>query len=311
MLRKTAKHVTAVVELKARFDEEANIKWARKLEKAGVHVIYGVPNLKTHCKLAMVARKESDGIRLYCHLSTGNYNDITSLIYSDIGLFTAREEITEEVAAVFDILTGNSDHKKFKHLLVAPVSLRSGFVQRIRREAENARAGKKAGIIVKLNSLVDSDIIDELYLASQAGVQIQLIVRGICCLKPGVAGLSDNISVISIVDRFLEHARIFIFENDGQPEYFLASADWMPRNLNRRIEVAFPINDLELQKKLREMIDIQLADNMRARILKPDSTNERKNTGTPAIRSQVELYNLAKNEATVDKVAADKVEAVT
>ena len=293
---KNGKHVTAIVELKARFDEEANISWARKLEKVGVHVIYGVPNLKTHCKLAMVVRKEADDIRLYCHLSTGNYNDKTSEIYGDIGLFTAREEITEEVARVFDMLTGNSDIKKFKHLLVAPVNMRTEFIKRIQREAENARAGKKSGIIVKMNSLVDPEIIDELYLASQAGVRIQFIIRGICCLKSRIAGLSDNISAISIIDRFLEHVRLYIFENDDHPEYILASADWMPRNLNRRIEVGFPILDLNLQKQLREFVDIQLTDNVKARILKTDSTNERKNSGGQAMRSQDVLYELAKRD---------------
>ena len=293
---KRGKQVNAIVELKARFDERANISWAKKLEKSGVHVTYGLPRLKTHCKLTMVVRKENNDMRLYCHLSTGNYNDRTSQIYGDIGLFTAREEITREVANVFDKLTGYSDNNEFKYLFVAPENLRYNFIERIRRESAHARSGRDASIIAKMNSLVDPEIIDELYIASQAGVHIQLIIRGMCCLKPGVPGLSDNITVISIIDRFLEHARIFIFENDGQPEYFLASSDWMQRNLNRRVEVAFPVLDTELQQHIQKVIDIQLADNVKARVLKPDSTNERRKAEGELIRAQKELYErYAKN----------------
>jgi polyphosphate kinase len=294
---KQGKQVTAVVELKARFDEETNISWARKLEKDGVHVIYGVPGLKIHCKLTIVTRKETDAIRRYCHLSTGNYNDRTSLLYGDLGMFTCREEIAEEVAAVFDMLTGYSELGALKHLLVAPYNMRAEFVNRIRREVENAQAGRRAGIVAKLNSLVDPEMIDELYVAGMAGVPIRLIVRGICCLKPGVPGLSDNISAVSIIDRFLEHARIYIFENDGQPEYFLASADWMPRNLDRRVEVAFPVLDPDLQRQVQEIVDVQLMDNIKARLLNPDCTNVRKQcTGTP-VRSQEALYEMAKRYA--------------
>jgi polyphosphate kinase len=294
---KQGKQVTAIVELKARFDEETNISWARKMEKDGVHVIYGMPRLKIHSKLAMVVRKETEGIRRYCHLSTGNYNDRTSQIYGDLGLFTCREEIAGEVASVFDMLTGYAEPKAFKHLLVAPNNLREEFVRRIQREAENAQAGRRAGIIAKMNSLVDTEMIDELYLAGMAGVPIRLIVRGICCLKPGVPGLSENLSALSIIDRFLEHARIYIFENAGQPEYFLASADWMPRNLDRRVEVAFPVLEAELQKQVREILDIQLADNVKARVLNPDCTNIRRQvTGTP-LRSQEALYEMAKRYA--------------
>ncbi|MDZ7344953.1 MAG: RNA degradosome polyphosphate kinase, partial [candidate division KSB1 bacterium] len=277
--------------------EETNLSWARKMEKEGVHVIFGVPGLKTHCKLAMVVRKEADGIRRYCHLSTGNYNDRTSQLYGDLGMFTCREEITEEVAAVFDILTGYAEPRGLSHLLIAPYNMRPEFIRRIRREAENVQAGRRAGIIAKMNSLVDPEIIDELYLASMAGVPIQLIVRGICCLKPGVPGLSENITAISIIDRFLEHARIYIFENDGHPEYFLASADWMPRNLDRRIEVGFPVLAPALQQQIREIIDLQLADNVKARVLNPDCTNVRKKcSGTP-VRSQEALYEMAKRYA--------------
>lgn len=287
---KKGKHVTAIVEIKARFDEEVNISWAKKLEKHGVHVIYGVPRLKTHCKLAMVARKEAGAIRLYCHLSTGNYNDKTAQIYGDLGMLTAREEITQEVATVFDMLTGDLTPRPFKYLLVAPHYLRSAFVSRIRREAENARAGKKAGIIAKMNALVDADMINELYAASAAGVPIRLLVRGICSLKPGVPGLSDNISAISIIDRFLEHARVYIFENDGNREYFLSSGDWMTRNLDRRVEVAFPVLDPELQQQVQDIIDLQLADNVKARVLLPDGTNFRRKIEGKPVRSQEALY---------------------
>jgi polyphosphate kinase len=299
-LAKAAKHgkkVFVLVELKARFDEETNIDWARKLKKEGVHVMYGVSGLKTHAKLALVVRKESGGVRRYCHLSTGNYNDRTAQIYGDLGLLTAREELCEEVAAVFDVLTGNTEPTAFKHLLVAPQFMRGEFIQRIRREAEHARAGKRSGIIAKMNSLVDAEMIDELYLAGQAGVPIRLIVRGICCLKPGVPGLSENIKVLSIIDRFLEHARVYIFENDGAPEYILASADWMPRNLNSRIEVGFPILDPALQQQVREIINVQLADNVKGRVLDADGANSRPRVEGQARRAQEELYEMAKRWA--------------
>lgn len=300
---KKGKHVTAVVEIKARFDEQANISWAKKLEKHDVHVIYGIPRLKTHCKLAMIARKEAGAIRLYCHLSTGNYNDKTAQIYGDIGVLTAHEEITQEVAAVFDVLTGDLEPGHFKHLLVAPHHFRSEFAKRIRREAENARAGKKSGIIAKMNSLVDADMINELYAASAAGVPIRLLVRGICSLKPGVAGLSENISVVSIIDRFLEHARIYIFENDGQREYFLSSGDWMTRNLDRRVEVAFPVLDPELQQQVQKIIDMQFADNVKTRVLQPDSTNIRKPTVGEPVRAQEALYKLAQRFTKIEAEA--------
>jgi len=301
------KHVTAIVEIKARFDEEANISWAKKLEKHGVHVIYGMPRLKTHCKLAMIARKEAGMIRLYCHLSTGNYNDKTAQIYSDLGLLTAREELTREVATVFDMLTGDLTPYPFKHLLLAPHYMRNEFVNRIRREAEHARAGRRAGIIAKMNSLVDPDMINELYAAGAAGVPIQLLVRGICSLKPGVPGLSENISVISIIDRFLEHARVYIFENDGNREYFLSSGDWMTRNLDRRVEVAFPVLDPELQKQVQDIIDLQLADNVKARVLLPDSTNLRRKTEGKPVRSQEALYEYAQRFTKLEPESSEAV----
>ena len=287
------KQVTVIVELKARFDEEANIRWAKALEDAGAHVIYGLPGLKVHCKLTLIVRREDDGLRRYCHLATGNYNDRTARVYGDLGLFTCRKEIGVEVESVFNMLTGNSASNAYQKLLVAPDHLRNEVVYRIRREAENAVLGKPAGIIAKLNALVDTDIIEELYAASRAGVKIQLVVRGICCLMPGVAELSENISVISIIDRYLEHARIYIFENTGAPEYFLASADWMPRNLDRRVEVAFPILDPMLQQQIRQLIDIQLSDNVKARALKHDNTNMRNRNDQPPVRSQEEFFKIA------------------
>jgi polyphosphate kinase len=262
-----------------------------------VHVIYGYPGLKTHAKLTMVVRREAAGVRRYCHLSTGNYNERTARIYGDLGLLTADEQVTTEVEHVFDMLTGYVERDDYAHLLVAPKRMRRSFIERIRREAAHAAAGKRAGIIVKMNSLVDTAMIDELYLASQAGVPIQLIVRGICCLRPGVPGLSENITAISIIDRYLEHARIYSFVNDGQPEIFLASADWMPRNLDRRVEVGFPILAPELRKQVRQILDLQLSDNAKARVLQPDGTNVRKpGTGT-VIRSQNMLYEMAKRNA--------------
>lgn len=294
---KRGKKVFALVELKARFDEETNINWARKLEKEGVHVMYGVPRLKTHAKLALIVRKEEGSVRRYCHLSTGNYNDRTAQIYGDLGLLTAHEAICAEVAQVFDLLTGYAAPATFRHLLVAPQHMRGEFIQRIRREADNARAGKQSGIIAKMNSLVDTEMIDELYLAGQAGVPIQLIIRGICCLKPDVPGLSENIRVLSIIDRFLEHARVYIFENDGAPEYLLASADWMPRNLNTRVEAGFPLLDPHLQQHVREIINVQLADNVKARVLNADGTNTRPRVETQIRRAQEELYEMAKQWA--------------
>ncbi|MGH7497083.1 MAG: polyphosphate kinase 1 [bacterium] len=294
---KKGKRVTALVELKARFDEETNISWARKLEKDGVHVIYGYPGLKTHAKLAMIVRREAEGVRRYCHLSTGNYNERTARVYGDLGLLTANENLTVEVEHVFDMLTGYAERDAHGHLLVAPNHMRRAFSERIRREAAHAAAGKRAGIIIKMNSLVDTAMIDELYLASQAGVPVQLIVRGICCLRPGVPELSENIAGISIIDRYLEHARIYYFENDGQPEIFLASADWMPRNLDRRVEVGFPILAPELRKQVRQMLDLQLSDNVKARVLQPDGTNVRKQSAGTVIRSQDMLYEMAKRYA--------------
>jgi polyphosphate kinase len=292
----TGKEVAVLVELQARFDEEANISWARALEEVGAHVVYGLVGYKTHCKACLVVRQEADGIRRYCHLATGNYNARTGGLYGDLGLFTCRETFGEDLTELFNLLTGYGRPEKFDHLLLAPLDLRDGLVARIRREAEHAQAGQPARLIVKVNSLVDEILIRELYTASRAGVQIDLIVRGICCLRPGVPGLSENIRAISIIDRYLEHARIFYFHNAGNPEYFLASADWMPRNLDRRVEIAFPVLDPKLQSQLRHILDIQLADTTKARILLPDGLSRRvqPEEGT-SLRSQERLYEFTAN----------------
>jgi len=291
---KNGKQVMVLVELRARFDEAANIRWSRQLKDAGAHVIFGLQGLKTHGKLCLIVRREEKTLRRYCHLSTGNYNDRTAHIYGDLGLLTCREEICEEVEGVFNLLTGYAAPESYQHLLVAPEHLRNAIIERIRREAENAQDGKPAAIIAKMNSLVDPQMIDELYLASRAGVHIQLIIRGICCLRPGVPGLSDNIRVISIIDRFLEHARVYIFENAGQREYFLASADWMSRNLDRRVEVAFPIYDPALQQQVQEIIDTQLADNVKARVLLADNTCVFNRNDQPPLRAQMAHYEAAR-----------------
>jgi len=236
-------------------------------------------------------RQETDGIRRYCHLATGNYNARTSGIYSDLGLFTCRETIGEDVANLFNLLTGYSQPPAFHHLMVAPIDLRDGLIARIRREVQYTRAGKEARLIAKVNSLVDPTLIDELYAASQAGVQIDLFVRGICCLRPGVPGLSERIRMLSIIDRYLEHARIYYFHNAGEPEYWLSSADWMPRNLDRRIEGAFPVLAAPLQALLQEILEVQLADTVKARLLLPDGSCRRlQGDGTTPIRSQEYFY---------------------
>lgn len=266
------KQVTVLVELKARFDEENNIHWAKKLEKAGCHVIYGLVGLKTHCKLCLVVRREEDRIVRYCHLGTGNYNDKTAKLYTDMGLFTCNENICSDVSALFNVLTGYSKSPSWNKISVAPTDLREMFIKNIEREEKNALAGKPAKIIAKMNAIVDKGIIQALYKASMAGVQIELIVRGICCLKTGIKGISDNIRVRSIVGRFLEHSRIYYFENNGNPKIYLASADWMTRNLDKRVEVAFPIESPETREKVMEVINLTLKDNQKARIQQPDGT---------------------------------------
>jgi polyphosphate kinase len=247
---------------------------------------------KTHCKACLVVRQEPDGIRRYCHLATGNYNVRTGGLYGDLGLFTARDDVADDVTELFNMLTGYTRPRGFRHLLVAPADLRDGFVARIRREAAHARRPGGAGrIIAKMNSLVDPILIEELYAASEAGVEIDLIVRGICCLRPGVPGMSERIRVRSIIDRYLEHARVFCFDNDGAPEYLLASADWMPRNLDHRVEIAFPVLDPEARREIRAALEIQLADTVKARLILPDGRSTRvPAAAAPPLRSQDWLY---------------------
>ena len=269
------KQVSVLVELKARFDEENNINWAKKLEKAGCHVIYGLVGLKTHCKITLVVRREEDGIRRYVHLGTGNYNDSTAKLYTDCGLMTCHPQIGEDATAVFNMLSGYSEPPTWNKLALAPLWLRSRCIRMIKREAEHARAGKPARIMAKMNSLCDKEVIANLYEASCAGVKIELVIRGICCLKAGIPGLSENITVHSIVGNFLEHARILYVENDGSPEVYMGSADWMPRNLDKRVEIMFPVEDPELKRQVIHILQVQLEDNVKAHVLQPDGTYEK------------------------------------
>ena len=266
------KQVSVLVELKARFDEENNIIWARKLEKAGAHVIYGLRGLKTHSKITLVVRRDEDGIRRYVHLGTGNYNDITARFYTDMGLLTCTNPIGEDATAVFNMLSGYSEPPKWNKLMVAPIWLRDRCLKLIHRETAHAREGKKAKIIAKMNSLCDAEMIAALYEASCAGVEIDLIVRGICCLKAGVPGLSEHIRVRSIVGTFLEHSRIFYFYNDGWEDIYMGSADWMPRNLDKRVEILFPVEDTDCKERVKHILQIQLEDNVKAHLLQPDGT---------------------------------------
>jgi polyphosphate kinase len=294
------KQVTALVELRARFEEQNNIGWARSLEQAGVHVVYGVVGLKTHCKAALVVRREQGGIRRYLHLSTGNYNPVTARTYTDLGLFTADPDLCEDATALFNLLTGYSRAQEWRRFDLAPVLLRERVVELIKRERSHAEEGKPARIMVKMNALVEHSVIDQLYKASQAGVQIELIIRGPCCLRPGLPGLSENIRVVSIVDKFLEHSRIFYFENAGDPEIFLGSADWMPRNFFRRIELMFPIVDARLKTRIvEEIMAVQLTDNVKARMLQADGTYVRRTRGEEekAVRSQMVLQKFARRAA--------------
>ena len=266
------KQVTVLVELKARFDEENNILWAKMLEKAGCHVIYGLRGLKTHSKITLVVRRDEDGIRRYVHLGTGNYNDQTAKLYTDMGLLTCSKPIGEDATAVFNMLSGYSEPPYWNKLVVAPIWLRDKFLKLIQREAEHAKEGKASRIIAKMNSLCDAKIIAALYEASCAGVEIDLIIRGICCLKAGIPGLSENIHVRSIVGNFLEHSRIFYYYNDGWEDIYMGSADWMPRNLDKRVEIMFPVEDEECKKAVKHILSVQLADNVKAHILQPDGS---------------------------------------
>jgi polyphosphate kinase len=294
------KQVTAIVELRARFDEASNIQWARRLEEAGAHVIYGVVGLKTHCKALLIVRRDADQLRRYVHLGTGNYHSRTARIYTDFSLLTSEPKLTEEVAIVFNTLTGLAGYPGLKKLMVAPFDMHSRLVRLIERERDNARAGKPARIVAKLNALVDQEIIEKLYEASCADVTIDLIVRGICCLRPKIPGLSENIRVISIVGRFLEHSRIFHFENAGQPRVFLSSADWMPRNFYRRIELAFPVENAALRDQIiNEVLPSFLHDRVKARELQPDGKYRRlKPEGTePRAQAQWHFREVSRERA--------------
>lgn len=300
------KQVSVLVELKARFDEENNILWAKKLEQAGCHVIYGLLGLKTHSKITLVVRREEDGIRRYVHLGTGNYNDSTAKLYTDCGLMTCNPLVGEDATAVFNMLSGYSEPLSWNRLAVAPIWLRNHFTRLIRREAANARAGRKAKIIAKMNSLCDKEIIAELYEASCAGVKIDLIIRGICCLKAGIPGLSENITVRSIVGNFLEHSRIFYFENDGMAQLFMGSADWMPRNLDKRVEIVFPVEDEELKEEIFHILEVELEDNVKAHILQPDGSYEKPDKrGKVLVNSQEQFCQEAVHRAKEARKAID------
>ncbi len=297
------KHVTALVELKARFDEENNVSWARQLERAGVHVVFGFLDLKTHCKLSMVVRQELGVTRRYIHMGTGNYNPTTALYYTDVGIFTANEQFAEDVTALFNLLTGYSQGHHWHKLVVAPTHLHRRTIELIDEQAQRAREGKPAYIFAKFNSLVEYRVIEALYRASQAGVKIELIVRGICCLRPGLAGISENIEVRTIVDRFLEHSRIYVFGPSDDCRIYFASSDWMPRNFYRRVEVMFPVEAEPLRERvLREIIPRYLADNVKTRVLQSDGTHVRRQPGPGEAthRCQEEFLSIRPSASAID-----------
>ena len=284
------KQVTILLELKARFDEENNIKWAKELERVGCHVIYGLKGLKTHCKLTLVVRKEDGKIRRYIHVGTGNYNDKTAKLYTDCGIFTCKEEFGEDAAAVFDMISTQYEPNNWNKLLLAPLWMKRRFMTLIDREVENAKQGKKAFLVAKMNALVDKMLIDKLLFASKNGVKIHLIIRGICCLQVGIPGISDNIKVESIVGTFLEHNRIYYFYNDGDEEYYIGSADWMPRNLDKRVEIITPVEDEDIKKKLKHILDVYMADNRKAYYMQPDGSYKKPNTsGKELVNSQMQF----------------------
>ncbi len=289
------KQVTVLVELKARFDEENNIEWAKKLEESGCHVVYGLVGFKVHSKLLLIVREEEDGIRRYVHLSTGNYNDKTAKLYTDIGIFTCRETFGADVSGMFNLLTGYSDPPQWKKLSVAPLNLRKTFISLIQSEIEQVKTGKEGHIIAKMNALVDKEIIKELYKASVAGVKIDLIVRGMSCLRSGIPGVSDNIRVVSIVGRLLEHSRVFYFANGGLPKVFLSSADWRPRNLDRRVEALFPVDQRDLRERIIKILHITLQDTKKIRIQQSDGSYKRINE-EDGLESQIEFHKRIINE---------------
>ncbi len=273
------KQVAVLVELQARFDEVNNIAWARTLESFGVHVVYGLPGLKTHTKTALVVRREGDGVRRYVHIGTGNYNTRTARLYTDLGLITCDEDLGADVSDLFNALTGYSRQREYRRLIVAPVNMRARILELIGRETANALAGGQGRIIAKMNAIVDAEIIGALYAASDAGVEIDLVIRGICCLRPGVSGLSERIRVTSIIGRFLEHSRIWMFGNAGDPEYYFGSADWMPRNLDRRVEVVTPVLAPEFRRRLQSVLDVCLGDNRQAWDLQSDGSYVQRHPG--------------------------------
>lgn len=300
------KQVTVLVELKARFDEENNINWAKKLEQAGCHVIYGLAGLKTHCKILLVVRREEDGIRRYLHMGTGNYNDSTAKIYTDIGVFTCKEQYGTDASSLFNVLTGYSRPPEYHKFVVAPHDMRSFFERMIRKEMENAKNGLPSGITAKVNSLIDAKIIGLLYQASQEGVPIRLIVRGMCSLIPRLPGLSETITVHSIVGQLLEHSRIFAFENGGNPKIFMGSADWMTRNLDRRVELVFPIEGEELRRRAFEILDLMLNDNVNTRVMQADTHYLHLNRrGKPAVNCQTQFAAMAKKALSEMKKTED------
>ncbi len=299
------KQVSVLVELKARFDEEHNIVWAKMLEKAGCHVIYGLVGLKTHSKITLVVRREDTGIRRYVHMATGNYNDSTAKLYTDCGIFTCDERFGEDATAVFNMLSGYSEPKRWNKLIVAPIWMKDRFIKLIDREAKNAKNGLPAYIRAKMNSLCDPAIMAALYHASSCGVQIELLVRGICCLKVGIPGVSENIHVRSIVGEFLEHSRIFCFCNGGEEAVYMGSADWMPRNLDRRVEIVFPVEDEKIRAEAIHVLDLEFKDNVKAHLLQPDGTYEKPDKrGKVLMNSQMEFCREAQEMAAKNKKAA-------
>jgi polyphosphate kinase len=294
------KQVTAVIELKARLDEERNILWARELEKSGVHVVFGFVGLKTHCKVALVVRREDDGIRRYVHLASGNYNQLTARLYTDIGFFTCNNDFADDASALFNYLTGYSELPQWRKLVVAPSRMQTFIIERIQQEAANAKAGRLGRIIAKINGVLEPAVVAALYAASQAGVKIDIVCRGICALRPQLVGISDNIRVTSIIDRFLEHSRVLYFHNSGDPQVYVGSADWMDRNLSRRVEVIFPVEHSDLKTRLiHEVLAICLADNVKARELLPDGTYRRvqRAADQPPVRSQERFLEIAAQNA--------------
>jgi polyphosphate kinase len=304
------KQVTALVELKARMDEEANILWARALEQAGVHVVYGLIGYKTHSKVALVVRREAGGLRRYVHLGTGNYNPVTARIYEDLSLFTAKDDFGADATSLFNLLTGYSKPSTWKKFRVAPLNLKPAILELIEREAQIAKETGRGRIVAKMNSLQEPDVVKALYRASQAGVQIELMVRGVCVLRPGIPGVSERIKVLSVVDRFLEHSRIWFFEAGGKREVYLSSADWMQRNFVRRVEIAFPVEDASVKERiLDEVLAVSLGDNVKARVLRPDGQYERVQPGSQGtslnpLRSQERFMALARKAAAPEAQAA-------